>query len=195
MGSRNSALLVSVALVLAGSACSEQPLTHPSDSAVNVTGRVLAFADGTGVAGVEVVFGAVRAVTDQAGTYRVMVSASRHEPTVDGQYAGTSHVMAADYRGDFLTRSGNCVSRYGTVVDAGTARPVVGATVSLAGMTALTASDGWYRVDLGCPSNGLVGFNTTFIHISHQSYTDSSQVVGRGVGGVSRLDVLLHRGG
>ena len=76
-------------------------------------------------------------------------------------------------RGDFLVRPGNCVARYGTVADGLTLLPITGATVALLGssnVTDSTDSTGWYRIDLGCPSNGLVGFNTTVVTVSHPDY-------------------------
>jgi hypothetical protein len=102
-------------------------------------------------------------------------------------------VTGSGYRGDLLVRGGTCISRYGTLADARTLRPVGGATVSLGGQTAISEPDGWYRIDLGCPSTGTIGFNTTFMRVSHPNYAMREQVVGRGIQRVSRLDVDLER--
>jgi hypothetical protein len=102
-------------------------------------------------------------------------------------------VTGSGYRGDLLVRGGTCISRYGTLADARTLRPVGGATVSLGGQTAISEPDGWYRIDLGCPSTETIGFNTTFMRVSHPNYAMREQVVGRGIQRVSRLDVDLER--
>jgi hypothetical protein len=78
------------------------------------------------------------------------------------------------------------------VADGLTLRPVAGATVSLGTTRVVTADDGWYRIDLGCPTSGIIGFNTTFMYVSHPSYPQQSEVVGRGVAGVERRDVWLQ---
>jgi SAM-dependent methyltransferase len=112
---------------------------------------------------------------------------------------GTGRVKGSTYHGDLLIDSGTCVSRYGTLADARTLRPVAGATVSVGSGTAVTLGttvsgpNGWYRVDLGCPTNGLIGFNTTFLYVAHPNYASRDQVVGRGVHGVRRLDLDLER--
>jgi hypothetical protein len=107
---------------------------------------------------------------------------------------GRIRVTGPTYRADFLVRPGTCVSRYGTLADARTLRPIAGATVSLSlgGGSVISETDGWYRIDLGCPTSGQVGFNTTVIYVSHPNYVDQSQVVGRGVAGVTRLDFELQ---
>ncbi|OLC42250.1 MAG: hypothetical protein AUH43_23075 [Acidobacteria bacterium 13_1_40CM_65_14] len=96
------------------------------------------------------------------------------------------------YRGDFLVRAGTCVSRYGTLVDARTLRPVAGATVSLTGSKTTSGADGWYRIDLGCPTSNPVG-GTTEMTVEHPSYVPRSVIVGRGVVGVTRRDLDLER--
>ncbi|MGC4082473.1 MAG: hypothetical protein QM736_10290 [Vicinamibacterales bacterium] len=66
--------------------------------------------------------------------------------------------------------------------------------MSLVGQQATTAADGWYRIDLGCPPGGVIGFNTTFIEASAQNYTTFQRVVaGRGVANVNRLNLALSR--
>jgi hypothetical protein len=185
--------LIAAVLVLLASGCgAQQGPTEPSDTTARISGRVVGFADGVGVAGVPVSFGDVTAVSDDAGTYTVVLPIGRQEPVIDGVPAGRSYVIGSAYRGDFLVRSGTCVSRYGIVADARTLRPITAATVSLSGKNVASGSDGWYRIDLSCPANGLSGFNTTFISVSHRNYSDYSQVVGRGVYLVQRLDIVLQ---
>ena len=185
-------LAVVVLLVLAVG-CDKQSSTGPSSSGVTVSGRVLNFATNTGVSGATVAFGEVTTMTEGGGSYTLAVPAiGLYEPLVDGDWMGSTRVTLT-YRGDLLVRAGTCVSRYGTLTDAGTLRPIAGATVTLSGQIAVSGSDGWYRIDLGCPANGLVGFNTTEIVVSHPNYMDQSYPAGRGVSGVWRLDLELQR--
>ena len=192
---RNLALAVLVVLTVA---CDKpQAPTQPSSADVRISGRTLDFATTAGVSGATVAFGDMTTMTDAAGSYTLTIPAiGRYEPMVDGRWMGISRVTGSAYRGDFLVRPGTCVSRYGTLADARTRTPVVGATVKFVGPgindSAVSGLDGWYRIDLGCPANGLVGFNTTLISVSHPSYVTYSESVGRGVGGVSRLDFALQ---
>jgi len=55
----------------------------------------------------------------------------------------------------------------------------------------MTAQDGWYQIDLGCPASGMFGFNTTFFYVSHPGYTDHSEIAGKGIIGVARHDLGL----
>jgi hypothetical protein len=193
---RNLALPVLVALAVG---CDKQPSTGPTSGGVSVSGRVLNFTSGTGVSGATVAFGDVTTVTDAVGSYTSALPAiGLYEPMVDGaNISSRVRVTGSTYRGDFLVRGGTCVSRYGTIADAGTLRPIVGATVRFNGNgspeSAVSGSDGWYRIDLGCPANGLVGINTTFMVVSHPNYMDQSEPAGRGVFGVLRRDVELQR--
>jgi hypothetical protein len=74
----------------------------------------------------------------------------------------------------------------------GAFKPIAGVSVSLGGAPATTGADGWYRIDLGCPTCGLAGFNTTFLSVTRSGYTPVDQVQGRGVSGVRRADVALE---
>lgn len=186
-------LFITLLVLLAAACGGPQAQTGPSGFATTVSGRVVDFGAGVGVSGITVAFGEATAVTDAGGSYKVALPiGGLYEPFVDGVRAGTSRVTAS-YRGDFFVRAGTCISRYGTLADSRTLKPVFGATVSLGGQKVMNGPDGWYRVDLGCPSNGLLGFNTTFIYASHPDYLDQSQVVGRGVSGVSRVDLELQK--
>lgn len=164
----------------------------PSTSVPGFAGRVFDFATNMGVPTVTVSFGGKTAVTRPDGSYVLDLPAGQYEPTINGVRVGIALVNGNSYRGDFLVRTGTCVGRYGTVTDRRTFKAVAGATVGFNGSNAtMTATDGWYRIDLGCPENGIVGFNTTFLVVSHPNYTNASQVVGRGVYGMTRLDVEL----
>lgn len=185
-------LAVAVVLLLAVG-CDKQPPTGPSSNGVTVSGRVLNFTTNTGVSGATVAFNDVTTMTDAGGSYTLAVPAiGLYEPLVDGDWMGSTRVTLT-YRGDLLVRAGTCVSRYGTLSDAGTLRPIGGATVKLGGQIAITGSDGWYRIDLGCPANGLFGFNTMEIAVSHPNYMDLFYPAGRGVFGVRRVDLELQR--
>ncbi|OFW03246.1 MAG: hypothetical protein A3H96_19285 [Acidobacteria bacterium RIFCSPLOWO2_02_FULL_67_36] len=167
-------------------------------AANGIRGRVLDFGTNASVPGVVVQFtgGAqeARATTDASGVYLMsMPSIGSFTVWMDGRHAGMARVTGSTYRGDLLVDTGTCISRYGTLVDARTLQPVAGATVSVAGVTTTSGQDGWYRIDLGCPSEGTIGFNTTFLYVTHPNYAPSSQVVGRGVQGVSRLDLHLEQ--
>ena len=99
-------------------------------------------------------------VTDVTGSYRISLSAfERHYAYVNGAQLGWILVTESTHRGDLLVNSGTCVSRYGAVADILTGRPVAGANITLLGKTVRSEADGWYRLDLGCPANGTIGFN------------------------------------
>ncbi len=189
---RRLALTIVVVIAVA---CDRQTPSGPSSGVVS--GRVIDFASGVGVSGATVVFGELTSMTDAIGKYTFpSLPSGRYEPRVDGLWMGISQVTGANYRGDLLVRPGSCVSRYGTLADARTRTPIVGATVRFVGPglsdSTVSALDGWYRIDLGCPANGLVGINTTELAVSHPNYVNQSQPVGRGVGGATRLDFDLE---
>jgi hypothetical protein len=167
--------------------------TEPSARTPRISGTVVDFTTGAGVPGISVQFGDAATMSDGSGKYAVTLPAiGMYQPFVDGAPAGSSFVVSNNYRGDFLVRTGTCVARYGTITDRAWHRPLRGATVSLAQTTAITGTDGWYRIDLGCPASGLIGFNTTFISVTHPDYVDASQGVGRGISGVRRLDIRMQ---
>lgn len=177
------------------------PLT-PSDGTVSVSGVVHDYATNQPVAGAHVHYAAENenpsapgpdAVTAADGRFSLVVPHTGvYTAMVDSQIAGVARLGGPAYRGDLYLRSGTCIARYGTVSDSLTWRPVAGATVALTGFRTQTDSTGWYRLDLGCPDVVLPG-NTTFMTITHPDYQDRSQVVGRGIADVSRLDVDVPR--
>jgi hypothetical protein len=191
-----------VALVVFGAACRPQqipntpptpvPLPAPAPAA-GFTGRVVDFTTALGVAGAKVSFGETTATTGWDGTYVLDIPVGVYEPVIDGVRVGLARVTGPSYRGDFFVRTGTCIGRYGTVVDRGTALPIVGATVSLGGQQVVTGMDGWYRIDLACPAPGIIGFNTALLGVSHAEYTNASWIVGRGIAGATRIDIDMNR--
>lgn len=189
---------ISTLLVAVTCGCDDGGVTAPSSNETAIRGRVLDFSAETGIAGALVQFtgeslpSGPSATTDANGHY--VISASSPGPFtvwVDGAFAGDARVTRPNYRGDLLIDSGSCISRYGTIADAETLVPVAGATVALGGSRTTSGIDGWYRIDLGCPSRP--GFNTAFIYVTHPNYAQRQQVVGRGIHGVRRLDLALER--
>jgi hypothetical protein len=188
-----------------------QTLGGPSDATrpITISGRVLDFGTDAPVAGASVAFsgdpgrvaGAATAITDGSGTYTLTVPTPDSAPAnngsfpwyilVDGVSVGRARLATSGYRGDLLVRPGTCVTRYGVVVDATVRRAVAGATVTLLGRSVTTGSDGWYRIDFGCPSEGSFGFNTTFLYASHPAYPGAQEIVGRGVFGTQRIDIEM----
>lgn len=165
----------------------------------SVRGRVTDFRTSAGVPSVVVQLTGQsedrRATTDASGAYVMpMPSIGVFTLVVDSRDAGRVRLTGSDYRGDLVIDSGPCISRYGTLADARTLKPIAGATVRLAGKTATSGPDGWYRIDLGCPSTGTLGFNTTILYVEHPNYMPRSMVVGRGVQRVHRLDLDLEPG-
>jgi hypothetical protein len=186
-----------LACVSCGSATPQSSPAAPSGDlgdTLRVSGQVHDFSTGAGVAGVTVAFGDSSSVTNESGRYSIPLSETgTYYPTIDGRKVGTTHVTGASYRGDFLAQTGTCVSRYGTVSDAASHKPISGVMLSLGGKITGSGPDGWYRVDFGCPPEGWVGFNTIFIYLSHADYMDTSQIVGRGIAGALRLDIEMQR--
>jgi len=182
---------------------------------VRISGRVLDSATGAGIPNTTVAFGAFplpdspnvpltavtdTAVTDTTGYYSLIVpSLGRFAAIVDGRLAGDARVTGFAYRGDFLVYPRLCVARYGTVSDARTRRPIAGALVQVLGQRVVSEIDGWYRLDLGCPTAsgpfqvaGTIGSNTTFLNVSHPEYDAVSAIQGRGISGAVRSDYELQ---
>lgn len=188
--------LSAVALLLL-QACDASSPTSPTTGTAPVRGTVVDFQTQAPLPGVVVrvatdpAQGGVQATTDTSGRYvlpQALPAGAVYYFTVNDMLAGRGYPAGADYRGDLLVNGGTCVARYGVVLDARTLRPIPGATV---GAFTTTASDGWYRVDWGCPDSGTIGFNTAVLTATHPRYTSQDQVLGRGIQGVQRLDFLL----
>jgi hypothetical protein len=191
-------LLVFLAVILTWS-CTRALPTGPTRGSFSISGRVIDFRTQTPLAGgrVEISLDVAAAAlagttTDASGAYSLTVpSSAMYFASVNGAVVGEARVNRPSYPGDLLVNGGNCVSRYGTLTDVRTTAPVAGATVTVAGGTATSDANGWYRIDLGCP--GSTGFNTTFLYVTHPKYVPNQRVVGRGVQGVWRLDLELER--
>jgi hypothetical protein len=199
-------------IVLAFAACGgeRQIVTAPSSPAplsaapawfnIFIRGHVLDFRTQAGVPGAVVQFVEwtderikIVATTDASGSYTMTVpNQDQFFVLVGGVGLGSALVTGPAYRGDLFVNGGPCISRYGAITDARTLRPVAGATVSLAPtLTTRSGPDGWYRLDLGCPSENYGG-GTTFMYITHPNYAPRQTVVGRGVYGVERVDLDLQ---
>jgi hypothetical protein len=194
-------LVVFSLLVITCSCGDRQHLTGPTTGPVAVRGRIVDFNSQQAVSGAQVVFAndaesglaeVARATSDSSGSYVVQIAAAgSFLVMVDGAFAGTVRVTGRTSRPELFVNGGRCVSRYGTIVDARTVDPVAGAVVTVAGGRAVTDAGGWYRIDLGC--TGPIGFNTTVLIVEHPAYRQGVRPVGRGIGGVERLDVDLER--
>jgi hypothetical protein len=171
----------------------ERPTPAPNNQPIR--GRVLDFATQAGVSGALVEFRTTQdlvatATTDASGSYVVPAETiGGFSVSVNGASAGTVRVYRPEYRGDLFANAGTCVSRYGTIADARTLKPVVGATLEWGNQQTTSGLDGWYRLDFGCSSTGIVGFNTTWMTLTHPNYRATQVVLGRGILGVRRLDI------
>ena len=56
-----------------------------------------------------------------------------------------------------------------------------------------TGADGWYRIDLGCVYDPYNNTGTTLMRVTHPAYRELSQVLGRGIHRVRRIDAELQR--
>ena len=174
-------------------------VTGPSELGVPIQGQVLTFRTRTPMVGAVVQFRiepfveSREARTDARGSYRISLqSIGYFQVWVNGTWSGYARVTGPSYRGDLLIDTGPCVARYGVIADAQTGRPVTGATVRVGQDIVVSRGDGWYFLDFGCPSSGTIGFNTTFMAISHPDYETANAVLGRGIQTVLRHDVNLN---
>jgi hypothetical protein len=172
----------------------DETLTAPTpwDGQVRVTGVVTAFQTKAPVAGALVNMGGNTTTTNASGAYQLTVAPAAHLVVINDDPIGVVTLKDRTYRGDFYTERTGCVARYGTLVDSATRQPIAGATVSVGGRNGTTDKAGWYDVSLGCTAP-CIGFNTTFLYISHPNYVDGRFVAGRGVCGVQRYDYELVR--
>jgi hypothetical protein len=199
-------LAIAVLTMVAVGCDKPSPVAPTSSADVRINGRVLDYASGNPIPGATVTFDnslsvpsdaprIVTAVGDATGGYTALIPAGYYQTFVDGQWVGYLHLTSSPYRGDFFGRWGTCVARYGIITDAQTHRPIPGAAVSIVGSVSgntVTGSDGWYRLEFGCPTDGRIGFNTTILGAVHPAYAPGSASVGRGISGVSRIDVELQ---
>jgi hypothetical protein len=151
----------------------------------------LDFRTNAAISGARVTIGDATVATDESGVYSLTVPAGGQNVSIDGESIGVVNMKDRTYCGDFYVHGTGCIARYGTVVDSETRQPVVGARVSVAGVTVATDYAGWFRLTLGCPGTACVGFYTTFLSITHPKYVDGSFIAGRGVCFVERVDYEL----
>lgn len=187
-------------LTLILAACDADSVTGPSDTTVTFSGRVLDYHTNAPVVGAAVAYtidpfnpdaARVTATTAADGRYTLTLpSPGSYTILLDNAIAGQGYVTGASYRGDLYAPSGNCISRYGLIVNKPFLRPLADATVQLTFVRHVTGADGWYRFDLGCPSVVFPG-GTTILSAEHRNFEPFSRVVGRGVVGIQRLDIEM----
>ena len=132
--------------------------------------------------------------TDQAGQYTVTVPrGGEYQIFVNGKASGIAYIGGGGYLGDLIIHDGTCVARYGTVTDV-EGRPLAKATVIAGALRAVSADDGWYSIEFGCPSNGTIAGDAV-VNVSLAGYSSSARAAGQGVGisGVLRLDIALQK--
>lgn len=194
------ALLVVFLLAAGGAACGDGgDITGPSTTAVAINGRVIEFFSRQTVSGLSIEIRNIdgstvtTTTTDGGGQYSATLPrGGEYLVYANGLPRGSIYTGGGGFRGDLLIDDGRCVARYGTVTDA-SGRPVQNATVSLGALSAVSAGDGWYSLEFGCPGGGIIGGNTILLNVSREGYISWGRVVGRGITGVQRLDVALGK--
>jgi hypothetical protein len=193
-------LWLAMLVALVGGCDEKSSPTGPTPTTVTIRGHLLDYRSGAALSNAALGFVSetpgfeTQVTTDAVGSYAATLpTAAPLVVRVDALLVGMIRVGTAAHRGDLFVDRTTCVSRYGVIIDARTLRPVPGATVSLTGTTVTTASDGWYRIDLGCPDEIPFPGGTTVISVSASGYRPRAQVVGRGVQGVNRLDIDLEK--
>jgi hypothetical protein len=187
--STRAALAILLAIVVVE--CSSPSKPTPPTGPFTIAGRVTDFGTGNGVSALQIRVGTEEAVTDAGGNYTVLLDRGDYQvrlPPSD-TYLGLIVVGGPWTRGDVYVNGGVCAVRYGAVTDHNTGKPIFGATIG-AGPTTTDAT-GLYRVDYyGC-SGSCGACNTSILQVKAIGYKDFSQVLGRGVAGVQRLDIHL----
>ena len=187
-------------LVLGCAACSEKnDVTGPTTAAVPISGRVIDFFSRQTIRSASIEFrasggssAAAAATSDAAGQYVVTLPrGGEYLIFVNGNASGSAYVGGGGYLGDLIIHNGTCVARYGTVTDV-EGRPLAKATVVVGALQAVSANDGWYSIEFGCPSNGVIA-GTPVMHVSLAGYSSSSRAAGQSLSGVQRLDVALQK--
>jgi hypothetical protein len=210
-----------IILAVALSACSESsPPTAPTPSApasaatVRVSGRVIDYATGMGVAGQAVrwwtgwnshlIVRNVNSITDAEGRFQIEVPVTEDfTPLVDTllfdipDTSGSIRIPAKSLDTTIIINPGSCNVRYGYVYDAVTHQPIAGARVSRRN-TATTDANGFYRIEIVCgaPADQNWGIGTTTIGASHPAYQGTYEIDGRsewtGRPGIRRVDFALQ---
>jgi hypothetical protein len=174
-------------------------VTGPTTSALPISGRVIEFFSRETVGGVSLEFRnadgspVIATATDAGGQYSgTLPRGGEYLVYAKGILRGSIYAGDVRFRGDLVIDDGRCVTRYGTVTDTA-GRPVANAMVSLGELSAVSAGDGWYSLEFGCPAGGTIGGNTILMNVNRDGYPSWSRVVGRGITGIQRLDVALGR--
>ena len=188
--------LGALVLVLGCAACGESKgVTGPTTNAVAISGRVIELFSRQPVRSASIEFrgsSAAAAGTDQAGQYAVTLPrGGEYQIFVNGKASGIAYIGGGGYLGDLLTHDGTCVARYGTVTDV-EGRPLAKALVAVGALNAVSANDGWYSIEFGCPSNGTIA-GSAVMNVSLAGYSSSSRAVGQSLSGVQRFDVALAK--
>jgi hypothetical protein len=187
-------------LVLGCAACSDDDndVTGPTTAAVQISGRAIEFFSRQIARSAQIEFRTTAGspvtatTTDAAGQYSATLPrGGEYRIFVNGNAHGTTYVGGSGYRGDLMIHSGSCVARYGTVTDV-TGRPLARANVSLGFLSAVSAVDGWYSIEFGCPTTGAIGGNTVLMNVTLDGYTSSTRVLDHVITGVQRFDVALN---
>lgn len=192
-------LLLFIAIIAGTWACGDHATDPTSNNGV-LRGQVVEFSTQKPVAGTALVFRAsgdqFMASTDANGMYAAtlptVIPPPPYDITADGVYIGFVRPIGRA-RGDLMVDHTGCVARYGVISDIDSGTPLAGATVALRTKTMVTGSDGWYRLDLGCPDPDALDFGTTFIYVTRANYADTSFPAGRGVQHVVRNDIQIRR--
>jgi hypothetical protein len=189
------AFFIAVVMVV-GYACGSSPSAPTTSGPFVISGLVLDFQTSAVVPAATVSFGDLlspavlpadpRSVTGGSGAYQLSLMPGRYHVWVDGAYRGEAWVRNGVNHTDLLVHDGGCATRYGTIADAGTGRPIAGAAVSLLGVNATTGADGTYRLDFGC--RGYFAFTGTIgMSVSRVGYQTGSVPMGRGENFVNAL--------
>lgn len=167
-------------------------------TATPIAGAIVGFATALGVNGVPLGM-TETAVSDANGRYSLSEppprpNGQRYEFFVDNRFVGSGYPRASHYRADLAVDRGQCIARYGMVLDSKTFAPIAGATARNLSdqLRAISDQEGWYHIDWGC-GVASIGFNTTWHIMSHPDYSPANFASGRGISGNLREDVLLVR--
>jgi hypothetical protein len=191
--------LAVVLFLLGCAACGENEVSGPTTDAVAIAGRVIDFFSRQTRRSVVIEYRTTAGspvtatTTDSSGQYSATLPrGGDYLIFVNGNASGITYVGGVGYRGDLVIDDGRCVVRYGTVTDT-TGRPLRNATVAVGAWQAVSASDGWYSIEFGCPSNGTIGDNTIQMNVSVSGYSSWVRFLGPGITGVQRFDVALRQ--
>ena len=192
--------LAIVLLILGCAACGDDgnDVTGPTTNAVPVGGRVIELFSRATVGSASIEFRSnsgspsTATVSDGAGQYTATLPrGGEYLIFVNGRASGVAYVGGGGYLGDLLVHDGTCVARYGTITDT-QGRPLAKARVSIGALQAVSAADGWYSIEFGCPSNGVIAA-TPVMQVSMPGYAPFSRAAGASLSGVQRFDAGLEK--